>query len=296
MKPFPHSLQILLRGPVIGLALLGAGCGAPKRPDPVIPAEETAKRIREQYVSGRSLERRGVAYDDRARLRYAVDTGAPDAELPGGYEALDARDPEPGRDYNGPLSLGDPGLSASLWHESRDGNDMFRDDRAWRPLDLITIRISESSEGSKEADTEVKSKSSAEAAIENLLGLETQIAGLDKAVDPTTLVSASAQNDFKGEGQTSRKGKLTATVSAMVVEVLPSGTLRIEGQKIIAVNNEEQVIVISGLVRPRDVDSTNTIDSSKIADMRIDYYGRGSVGEAQYGGWLGRIMRYVWPF
>jgi len=296
MRVNARSVKLLLHGPVIGLALLGSGCGTPKRPDPVVPAVETAKRIREQYVSGRSLERRGIAYDERARLRYAVDGGAPDAELPGSYEALDAEDGEAGRDYNGPLSLGDPGLSASLWHESRDGNDMFRDDRAWRPLDLITIRISEASEGSKEADTEVKSKSSAEAAIEHLLGLETQIAGLDKAVDPTALVTASAQNDFKGEGQTSRKGKLTATVSAMVVEVLPSGTLRIEGQKIIAVNNEEQVIVISGLVRPRDVDSTNTIDSSKIADMRIDYYGRGSVGEAQYGGWLGRIMRYVWPF
>ena len=296
MKQGYRTLRALFCVPLLGITLLNVGCSSSKKPEPVVPALETAKRIREQYASGRALEARGVAYDDRARLRYASDGGAPDAAFSAEYgDGYDGGE-EPGRDYNGPLSLGDPGLSASLWHESRDGNEMFRDERAWRPLDLITIRISERSEGSKEADTEVKSKSSAEAALENLLGLETQIAGLDRAIDTTSLVKASTQDDIKGEGETSRKGTLTATVSGMVVEVLPSGVLRIEGQKIIAVNSEEQVIVISGLVRPRDVDSANEVDSSKIADMRIDYYGRGTVGEAQYGGWLGRVMRYVWPF
>jgi flagellar L-ring protein precursor FlgH len=82
----------------------------------------------------------------------------------------------------------------------------------------------------------------------------------------------------------------------MVAEVLPSGVLRIEGQKIISVNNEEQVMVISGLVRPRDINSENQIDSSRLANMRIDYYGSGIVGEAQRGAWLSRLMRTLWPF
>jgi flagellar L-ring protein precursor FlgH len=69
-----------------------------------------------------------------------------------------------------------------------------------------------------------------------------------------------------------------------------------EGEKIISVNNEEQVMVISGLVRQRDVSSDNEVLSSKIAQMRIDYYGKGVVGAAQYGGWLSRLMRFVWPF
>ena len=163
MKRGYRSIHVLLSMPLLGVAVLGAGCATPQRPEPVIPAVETAKRIREQYTSGRSLERRGVAYDERARLRYASDGGAPDAAFLDAYEGESTNEPEAGRDYNGPLSLGDPGLSASLWHESRDGNDMFRDERAWRPLDLITIRISEQSEGSKEADTEVKSKSSTDA-------------------------------------------------------------------------------------------------------------------------------------
>jgi flagellar L-ring protein precursor FlgH len=85
-------------------------------------------------------------------------------------------------------------------------------------------------------------------------------------------------------------------MSAVVAEVLPSGLLRIEGEKIISVNNEEQVMVISGLVRPRDITSDNEVLSTKIAQMRIDYYGKGTVGEAQYGGWLGRVLRIIWPF
>ena len=81
----------------------------------------------------------------------------------------------------------------------------------------------------------------------------------------------------------------------MVVEVLPSGILRIEGEKIVAVNNEDEVMVISGLVRPEDVTSANEVRSSKVANMRIDYFGQGTVGDAQNGGWFSRILRRFWP-
>lgn len=252
--------------------------------------------------------------DTRAGLRFVADEntlgdsvtgsaadagpngGAADPAAGAGYRTYPSSFPDR-RDYNGPLSLGDPGVSASLWKESRGSNDIFRDDRAWQPMDLITIVVSEKSEGSKEADTEIKSKSSVEAVIEEFLGFEDDLEEKDKkGIDPKQLIQASTTNDFKGEGETTRKGKLTAKISAMVAEVLPSGILRIEGEKIIAVNSEEQIMKISGLVRPRDITSENEVDSSKIADMRIDYYGQGTVGEAQSGGWLGRLVRKVWPF
>jgi flagellar L-ring protein precursor FlgH len=82
----------------------------------------------------------------------------------------------------------------------------------------------------------------------------------------------------------------------MVVEVLPNGILRIEGEKITSVNQEEQIIVISGLVRPFDIGPNNEVDSSRIANMRIDFYGKGTVSESQHGGWLGRTLRTLWPF
>jgi len=200
------------------------------------------------------------------------------------------------RAYTGPLELGDPGVGASLWRESRVGNEVFRDFRAWQPMDLVTIVVNEVSIGRHDADTEVKSKSEYLAAIENFLGLEEQTDQWNHPPDLSSLIKASTKNDFKGEGATNRQAQLTARLSAVVAEVLPSGLLRIEGEKIISVNNEEQVMVISGLVRPRDIVSDNEVLSSKIAQMRIDYYGKGTVGEAQYGGWLARALRILWPF
>ena len=204
------------------------------------------------------------------------------------------------RDYSGPLNVGEPGETASLWRESRGGTDLWRDSRAWQSMDLITIVIRESDEAKKDADTEVKQKSTVELAIDKLFGLENQVAkandGTSSGIDPSALVQASSQNDFKGEGKAKRKDTLSARMSAMVVEVLPSGIMRIEGQKIVTMSAEEQVMVISGLVRPRDVSAENEVESGRIANMRVDYYGRGTVGEAQHGGWLGRILRTAWPF
>lgn len=234
-------------------------------------------------------------------VQYAKDESAPDAKIAGGegatadYRVYHSKNPNI-RDYSGSLAFGDPGVSASLWRENRGGNDLFRDIRAWQPMDLLTVVISESAEGAKSADTEVKQSSSVSAAISALLGLDTFFKDKNPTIDPKNLVSASTTNDSKGEGTTNRKDSLKARISAMVVETLPSGILRIEGEKIVAVNNEEQVMVVSGLVRPRDISSINEIDSSKIANMRIDYYGRGVIGEAQAGGWLARIMRRLWPF
>lgn len=199
--------------------------------------------------------------------------------------------------YASGLPLGDPGISASLWQESRGGNDIFRDFRAWLPMDLVTIVVSERSRGTHDADTLTNSRSTIKAVIDNLLGFEKQIqANWKNKPDLSEAITAQTQNEFRGEGETRRQAELTARISAVVVEVLPSGLMRVEGEKIISVNNEEQVMVISGLVRSRDINSNNEVNSSNIAQMRIDYYGKGIVGEAQYGGWLGRIMRLLWPF
>jgi len=293
-----------------------------------IPAEEYADRVR--GPAPRQLPR--VPYETapaawtptavgdfrregRAQLRvvraedFTLSPDLKDHHLPGDGEQmvqnLNGEDPDleiyrsssPNtRDYNGPLSLGDPGVSASLWQESKRDTSLYRDERAWRPLDLITILVFESSEGKKEADTEVKHKSKLLAAIESFLGIDASVKDRNSQMKFPNVMQVQTSNDFKGEGETTRKGSLKATISGMVVEVLPGDILRIEGKKIISVNQEEQIMVISGLVRPRDIDSNNQVDSAKIANLRIDYYGNGTVGEAQTGGWFTRLVRVLWPF
>lgn len=314
----------------ISVAVLTVSCTAPRNVTPVIPAVEFSKRMHEQSMSAGEVPGARVPMiagastvsanppisaevisEKRAKLRLAGGDAVPDAQF--GTDLAAAPDTvtnmydDPSytvqesrnrltRDYNGPLVLGDPGVTASLWHESKGTNDLFRDNRAWRPMDLITIVVKEKSKGEKTADTEIKSKSDVAASISAFLGVEKTLKKANPNIDPDALVEASTKNDFKGEGDTNREGSLVATISAMVVEVLPGEILRIEGEKIISVNSEEETMVISGLVRPEDVDSNNAVDSAKIADMRIDYYGTGTVGDAQHGGWMGRLMKRWWPF
>lgn len=243
------------------------------------------------------------AEDGRARLQMAeappviqpVQYQAAGPDMGSGVRVLRSSE-QVGQPYRGPLEIGDPGVTASLWRESQSGNEPFRDFRAWQPMDLLTIVVNEQSLGQQLANTEVKSKSEYLAAIENFFGLEQQTQTWTQKPDLTSLIQAQTQNDFRGEGRTLRQAQLTARISAVVAEVMPSGLLRIEGEKIIAVNNEEQVMIISGLVRQRDINSNNEVNASQIAQVRIDYYGKGTVGEAQYGGWLSRLLRILWPF
>jgi flagellar L-ring protein precursor FlgH len=255
-----------------------------------------------QDAGGQADARAGLRYvkdyppEDRGYLQSPPAPQYNDMQNQGDYQVYRSnRDPLE-RSYTGPLSLGNPGVSASLWQESRAGNDLFRDHRAFQPMDLVTVIVAESSEGKREADTEVQHESSILFGIATLFGFEQDIEASNPGINAENLLSGTSTSEFTAEGETSRKGSLKARMSAMVVEVLPSGVLRIEGEKILSVNNEEQVMVLSGLVRQRDISSANEVDSSRIASLRIDYFGRGTVGEAQAGGWISRMMRRFWPF
>lgn len=216
------------------------------------------------------------------------------AALPA-YEVMRNSNPNV-RPYQGPLHIGEPGASASLWRSQGEGSRLFRDHRAFQSMDLITIVVSENAEGKKEADTNTKKESSFLAGITELFNFTDSVVAKNPGLDPATLLQTDFNSEFTGEGDTTRKGSLQARIAAVVTEVLPNGVMRIEGEKIISVNNEEQVLVISGLVRPRDVSSNNEVMSSKIAYLRVDYFGNGMLGDAQYVGWFGRIVNSLWPF
>jgi flagellar L-ring protein FlgH len=196
-----------------------------------------------------------------------------------------------------PYLNGQVRTNPSLWPDEAQGASMFRDMRAFQAMDIITILINESSKGQKKAETDTESKFSLSAAISNLFGVETKDwAANNTALDPSNLINATTNSKFEGDGETTREGRLTGRISAVIMEALPNGLLRVEGTKIVAVNSEEEIMVISGLIRPRDIDARNQVDSSRIANMRIDFYGRGLIAENQEPGWLSRILRRVWPF
>lgn len=186
-----------------------------------------------------------------------------------------------------------PQTPGSLWTETRGG--LFQDMKGRTVGDIITVVIIENASASKEAKTETDRTSDMSAGISNLLGLERQIGSLT-GVDPSNLVNASTTNNFKGNGKTSRKENLTATLTTQVIEVLPNGNLRIEGNKTVTVNNETQIVKLSGTVRPADVSPRNLVDSKNVLNARIAYVGKGVLSDKQHQGWLVQALDKVWPF
>lgn len=162
--------------------------------------------------------------------------------------------------------------------------------------DIITVRISETTRASRRASTKTTRDTSVEAGLENLLGVMEGFAANNSGLTSSSLVKGETSSKFKGDGETSGESTMSASISMRVAQVLPNGNLLITGSRRIKINNEDQVIVLSGVVRPADVSPDNVVPSSKVADARIEYYGRGVVADKQSPGWLTRAVDWVWPF
>jgi flagellar L-ring protein precursor FlgH len=196
-----------------------------------------------------------------------------------------------------PYAHGQMNANPSLWPDKSEGVFLFNDHRAFSPMDILTVLINDNTQGLKQGNTQTKTEFDLLAGITNFFGIETKSwASNNEALVPSALINASTENEFKGQGNIQRQARLQANMSAVVMEVLPNGTLRIEGSKIVAINNEEEIMVISGLVRKRDIAGDNQVDSNRIANMRIDFYGHGTLSESQSPGWGSRIFNVIWPF
>ncbi len=189
----------------------------------------------------------------------------------------------------------------SLWAEA-GSTRLFVDIRAREVGDLVTVRISEKPTGKLTAKTNTSRDSSIEAGITDLLGYLKQLQAADNPLtsrsnfDRTSLFKAKFKPSFKGEGTNDRQGQLDAYITARVTQVLGNGNLHIYGKQEIKVNNETQYISISGIIRPEDISTNNEVQSTYVADARIEYSGKGVIADRQRPGWLMRILDFVWPF
>ncbi len=186
--------------------------------------------------------------------------------------------------------------AGSLWRPNVSDSYLFTDVRARLPGDLLTVVVYEDDSGSKEAETGTKNDSSVFANLKQLFGLPQALAEKNPDIDPEALIEAESKREFEGAGTTSRKGRLKARVGVEVKAVSVGGNLLVAGDKIVSVNNEDQHVVLSGWVRPQDIDAKNEIDSSKLASARIQYYGQGPLGRQQHQPWGIAILDWVWPF
>ena len=194
-----------------------------------------------------------------------------------------------------PVKFNDGGL----WPGDTAKNLLFEDTKAKTVGDILTVVLNESATSTQSATTDTSKSSSTALSTTSVLGLPSDMGvknflGLGTGFDPS--VSATNERSNKGSGTTTRSGTLTGTVSATIISINGSGNFQIEGRRSVTINHEEQLMVLTGIVRPSDINYDNTIDSSLIADASITYSGDGVIAEEQRVGWLMRALSYVWPF
>lgn len=219
-----------------------------------------------------------------------------------------ARQQVPAQPVAPPPAVSSPAADndGSLWQTRSSLNGLFIDTKARQVGDIVTVQIEESSRASNSASTATERKSTFEAGIEKLFGLENwwqdqilpNVKGDWPRIDPfgNPSVKGNLKSKFDGDGETTRSGRLTAFITCRVVAVMPNGNLKIVGTREVMVNDETQMIILSGVIRPRDISENNIILSKSISNAKIAYSGSGIVDDRQRPGWLANLLNNVWPF
>jgi len=181
-----------------------------------------------------------------------------------------------------------PKPKGSLFAGGRWAN-LYGENRASGPGDLIFIRVVESINAVESVSNEIGRNSSFSNAIGAFFG-----------VPANTLANLGSQAEgeisAEGSARVRQRGVLTTRLAGRVVKVYPNGTMLIEAKKYIVVNGMKREFVLVGIIRPEDIDSDNTVSSDKIANMKVFLDGKGYIAEGGKPGWLARIFAFIFPF
>ena len=180
----------------------------------------------------------------------------------------------------------------SLW---RNGSRaFFRDQRAARVGDLLTVTVNITDKANLSNETQRSRTTKEDSNITDFIGAKTITQPLK--VLPGNLLATDSTSSADGKGSVNRQESLTTNVAAVVTQVLPNGNLVVEGKQEIRVNYEIRELIVAGVVRPEDIQSDNTIDSTKIAQARIAYGGRGQIMDVQQPRYGQQVADILLPF
>jgi flagellar L-ring protein FlgH len=181
----------------------------------------------------------------------------------------------------------------SLWRSG--SRAFFKDQRAQQVGDLLTVTVNFTDKAAIANETQRSRTSTEDAGITQFLGSNT-IKNPATAILPGRLITADSNSSNDGKGSVNRQEALQTNVAAVVTQVLPNGNLVVEGKQEIRVNFEIRELIVAGIVRPEDIQSDNTIDSSKIAEARIAYGGRGQITDVQQPRYGSQVFDVILPF
>jgi len=202
-------------------------------------------------------------------------------------------------------SVSTEAAAQSLWREGNNAAALFADHRARAVNDIVTILIVEQASSSRSANTTTNKETSRSASVtefptmfdgaarvvvkplvKSWLGWQTP----SQFFENDTRIAIDSKADHNGGGSIDRSDRVSGQIPARVVKVLDNGNMIVEGRRAVVVNDETQVITLSGVIRPEDVTASNTVFSSQIADAEIQMEGRGILAQAQKPGIIFRIL------
>jgi flagellar L-ring protein precursor FlgH len=187
-----------------------------------------------------------------------------------------------------PADLRPPPLSSGGIYQAGYDVRLFEDPTARRVGDVLTVTLNESTNSTQRANNQDKKEDSAAISLPAIFGLGSLLLGGDMST------AMKSEKKFKGSGDSSQNNGLKGTITVSVVEVLPNGNLKIRGEKRIALNQGDEFVRLSGIVRAADISSNNIIASEKIADATFMYTGEGATSDAATQGWVGRVFNSPW--
>jgi flagellar L-ring protein precursor FlgH len=180
----------------------------------------------------------------------------------------------------------------SLW---RNGSRaFFKDQRAHQVGDLLTVTVNFTDKANIANETQRSRTAKEDSGITDFIGSKTVTQPLK--ILPGRILTTDSTSSADGKGSVQRQEALQTNVAAVVTQLLPNGNLVVEGKQEIRVNFEIRELVVAGIVRPEDIQSDNTIDSSKIAQARIAYGGRGQITDVQQPRYGQQVMDVLLPF
>ena len=179
-----------------------------------------------------------------------------------------------------------PARADSIWAED-ESTSQYTNEKNFKVGDIITILLAENTSAVTNAGTNTNAREDLSFSINHTIDK------LANVIGKNTSLTGSAQNKYAGDGSTTRSSKLVSVVSCRVIEILSNGNLKIAGTHSLSINQEEQQILISGVIRSKDVSLDNTIVSSKVAQAQVSVKGKGMVEEAQSPGWITRFFNWI---
>lgn len=172
---------------------------------------------------------------------------------------------------------------------------LYSDPRASRVGDIITIVLQENTTATKSASTSTSRESTVE--LDPVLGLGGQGINIGNGANAGLQFDLESESEFEGDAQANQSNSLNGNISVTVIDVLPNKHLVVRGEKWLTLNNGDEYIRLSGIVRPQDVNPQNQVQSSRVANARIQYSGTGTFASAQKEGWLSKFFSSPWwPF